>query len=588
MQHLQPGTLLQGGRYRIESLIGGGGFGNTYVATNTAFGDRVAIKEFFIKGINEHDDTQSVSVSNAEHMRDFQEQKEKFKKEALRLRRFHNPNIVRVHDLFEENNTVYYVMDFIDGESLSARMKRTNQPLSEAEVRQMLPQILSALQSVHDAALWHLDLKPGNIMVDSMGNILLIDFGASKQVDRATGGATALSRQQKTDGYAPPEQMEENFRKYGPWTDIYALGATLYSLLTKSAPPVSSDINDDETPDKHIALPFPSGVSEQMRQAVLWMMNTNRTKRPQSIAEIEQFFQVKTSQQQEQETQPSGDTPDSFDDATTFTAQQHKPESKSNVVDANTEVLETSISSKKPELDRKSEDVLKTEPSMQPAPEMENPQRHGKSKKWLIVFIIALLAVLALLGIIGAFFLHNKSKKAPQVTIALNHKEQMLKVGQQDTLFVDVRPENIEVQYLWETGDSGIVEVKDHIVKALKAGTDSVVVRVIYKKDTLQASCKYQVEEEKKPEVTKKSTPKASTPASLSYGTYSGDRNADGQPHGFGDVTFTRGRQVNSQYYAERGYTIRNARFVNGKLMSGTLYDSDNNRVGFIDANNNL
>lgn len=291
MQYLHPGTLLQGGRYRIESLIGGGGFGNTYLATNIAFGDLVAIKEFFIKGVNEHDETQSVTISNSEHIGAFQEQKEKFKKEAHRLREFNNnPYIVHVHDLFEENNTVYYVMDFIDGESLAQRMKRTGQPLSEVEVRTILPQILSALQSVHNERLWHLDLKPGNIMVDSKGNIRLIDFGASKQMDRATGGATAMSRQQKTEGYAPPEQMEENFRKYGPWTDIYALGATLYVLLTNKRPPSSSDINDDTTPDKHIALPFPPYISQDMRQIVVWMMQVQPSRRPQRISEVIRFF----------------------------------------------------------------------------------------------------------------------------------------------------------------------------------------------------------------------------------------------------------------------------------------------------------
>ena len=198
MQHLQLNTTLQGGKYRIERVLGQGGFGNTYVGYNTEFEETVAIKEFFMKGVTERDETTSVvSVSNADNVQQFEEQREKFKKEARRLRKLKNEHIVKVHDLFEENGTAYYVMDYIEGESLAERIKRTGAPLTEAEVRNILPQILDALQTVHDAGIWHLDLKPGNIMVDKQGNAYLIDFGASKQI-RANGSmttSTALSGQ---------------------------------------------------------------------------------------------------------------------------------------------------------------------------------------------------------------------------------------------------------------------------------------------------------------------------------------------------------------------------------------------------------
>ena len=112
MQHLQPNTTLQGGKYRIERVLGQGGFGNTYVGYNTEFEETVAIKEFFMKGVTERDETTSVvSVSNADNVQQFGEQREKFKKEARRLRKLKNEHIVKVHDLFEENGTAYYVMD---------------------------------------------------------------------------------------------------------------------------------------------------------------------------------------------------------------------------------------------------------------------------------------------------------------------------------------------------------------------------------------------------------------------------------------------------------------------------------------------
>ena len=194
MQHLQPGATLQGGKYRIESVIGKGGFGNTYVATDSR-NTKVAIKEFFWKGVCERDEaTGSISVSDIAHYGNFRQQKEKFQKEAQRLQKFNTPHIVKVYDLFEENGTAYYVMDYIDGENLSDRMRRLDRALTEDEVREMLPQILEALRCVHAAGLWHLDLKPGNIMIDRRGNVKLIDFGASKQFDAQTGGATRHRR----------------------------------------------------------------------------------------------------------------------------------------------------------------------------------------------------------------------------------------------------------------------------------------------------------------------------------------------------------------------------------------------------------
>ena len=282
---LKVGTILRG-IYRIDSYLSSGGFGNTYVATNIEFDERVAIKEFFMKGVTQRDDNQTtVSVSNIENHNSFLEQREKFKKEARRIRQLNNPHIVRVHDLFEENGTAYYVMDYVDGENLSERLKRTGRPMTEDEVNHILPQILDALKSIHDAGIWHLDLKPANIMVDKTDNVKLIDFGASKQLNAQKGGATTSTAISYTNGYAPREQMEQNYDKFGPWTDIYALGATLYNLLTNKRPPLPTDIDDDISEDKHLVLPMPN-VSDQMKQIVLWLMKTNRMERPQSVEDL--------------------------------------------------------------------------------------------------------------------------------------------------------------------------------------------------------------------------------------------------------------------------------------------------------------
>ena len=286
---LKVGTILHG-TYRIDSYLSSGGFGNTYVATNIEFEERVAIKEFFMKGVTQRDDNKTtVSVSNTENHNSFLEQKEKFKKEARRIRQLKNEHIVAVHDMFEENGTAYYVMDYVDGENLAERLKRTGRPLSEQEVRAILPQILDALKSVHDAGIWHLDLKPANIMLDKAGNVKLIDFGASKQLNAQKGGATTSTAISYTNGYAPREQMEQNYDKFGPWTDVYAFGATLYNLLTNKRPPLPTDIDDDINTDKHISLPLPASTSVEMRQLVLKMMQTNRLLRPQSIEDISEL-----------------------------------------------------------------------------------------------------------------------------------------------------------------------------------------------------------------------------------------------------------------------------------------------------------
>ena len=297
---LRVGTILHG-TYKIESYLASGGFGNTYLAKNIEFDETYAIKEFFVKGVCQRDgDSTTISVSNAENTNSFEQQREKFKKEARRLRSLSNPHIVKVYDLFEENGTAYYVMDYVDGENLSARLKRTNAPLAESEVRNYLNQILDGLEEIHNEGMFHLDIKPANIMVDSHNVVKLIDFGASKQ-QSTVGGATMSTGISYTNGYAPSEQMAQSYDKFGPQTDFYALGATMYKLLTNQDPPSVSDLSEDETEDKHLALPMPN-VSEEMKKLVVWMMQVNRLKRPKNVGEIRRILQqpsVATSNNEE-------------------------------------------------------------------------------------------------------------------------------------------------------------------------------------------------------------------------------------------------------------------------------------------------
>ena len=300
---LKTGSILRN-TYRIEGYLSSGGFGNTYVVTHINLNRKFALKEFFMKDVSERENNQSsVRVSNAGKLQEFSEQREKFKKEARRLCDLNNKHIVRVYDLFDENETSYYVMDFIDGENLKDKLKREGKPMTEAAVLNVLRQLMDALQEVHNQGLWHLDLKPANIMMDKNGVVKLIDFGASKQFDASKGGAISTSAVSYTKGYAPIEQIGMSYDKFGPWTDFYALGATLYNLLSNRTPPLPSDISEDTTPDKRIALPYPDGVSRQMRGLVQWMMRPNRKERPQSVYDIINYINkhmVVTAQQKGQ------------------------------------------------------------------------------------------------------------------------------------------------------------------------------------------------------------------------------------------------------------------------------------------------
>ncbi len=286
---LKTGTVLHG-TYRIDGYLSSGGFGNTYVATHTFLGTKCAIKEFFMKGVTQRTgNTSMVSVSNSENVDEFTHQLEKFKKEAQRLCTLDNINIVKVHDLFEENGTAYYVMDYIEGEDLCCWLEHNRRPMTEREVMTILPQVLNALADVHSKNIWHLDLKPANIMIDRNWTVKLIDFGASKQLDSQSGGATS-SAIAYTNGYAPFEQMEMNYQKFGPWTDFYALGATLYHMLTGNKPSMPSDISLDYSMNKQLTLPMPDTISTKLRDLVLWLMKTNRKERPNSVHAISAFL----------------------------------------------------------------------------------------------------------------------------------------------------------------------------------------------------------------------------------------------------------------------------------------------------------
>ena len=296
MQHLQPNATLQGGKYRIERVLGQGGFGITYLAVQTSLNRYVAIKELFIGGsgqaINDRRGNQVV-VTNSANQASFNQQKEKFKKEALRLANLNHPNLVKVHEFFEDNGTAYYVMDYIEGESLRTKLNREG-CLSESLVLKYMQQLLPALDTAHRQSIWHLDIKPENILVDRNGHITLIDFGASKHIEPNSTLTTSLVLAY-TPGYCPPELLDlsnENPEYYiqaikdiGPWTDIYALGATMYNLLSDYLPPSKRRLEKEG----RNAFVYPNNVSSSTQDLIIWMMKPSKEDRPQSSVDIQRL-----------------------------------------------------------------------------------------------------------------------------------------------------------------------------------------------------------------------------------------------------------------------------------------------------------
>ena len=283
---LQPGTFLQDGRYQIVGVIGQGGFGITYKALQPALDRYVAIKEFFMKKLCEREgNTSRVTVPTESARVEAGVYRAKFLKEARTIASFSHPNIVRIHDIFEENNTAYYVMEFLDGGSLSEAGA-----LPQKQALEYIRQIGGALQYMHERKTMHLDVKPGNIMLRADGTAVLIDFGISKHYD-ASDGETSRTPVGISKGYAPAEQYREGgVSTFSPTSDVYSLAATLYKLLTGITPPESIDLQSGEAE----LAPYPSSVSETCRQAIARSLRP-RKERPQTVDEFLRLLDTEAS-----------------------------------------------------------------------------------------------------------------------------------------------------------------------------------------------------------------------------------------------------------------------------------------------------
>ncbi len=276
---LKDGATLQGGKFRIIRVLGQGGFGITYLAEHTLLQKKVAIKEFFPKQYCDRDSTTShVTVGTTSNVELISKLKARFIKEARNIARLRHPGIVHIEDVFEENNSAYYVMDYIEGESLQEMVKKGG-ALSVDQALYYVRQVGNALEYIHSKHMTHFDVKPANIMVRRSDNEpILIDFGLSKQYtdagDATTTGLTGMSR-----GYSPIELSNpERLATFSEQSDVYSLAATLDYLLTGTVPPDAADLSSG-----YSTLEFSPSIPANIADAIRHAMQTNRQLRCPNI-----------------------------------------------------------------------------------------------------------------------------------------------------------------------------------------------------------------------------------------------------------------------------------------------------------------
>ena len=236
LQQLPVGWILDG-KYRIGMALGQGGFGITYLAYDMNLQQKVAVKEYFPGGLVTRS-SQFVTPYTQSGQGLYAKGVDAFYREGQLLARFQNhPNIVHIHNFFRENNTAYFVMEYVEGKSLAAYLNEKDGRLSQEETISLLSPIMDALDTLHQAGILHRDIAPDNIYLTKAGQVKLLDFGAAKnELSQHTHSSAAILK----PGYAPLEQYSVTGNQ-GPWTDVYAMGAVIYRCLTGMMPPDAPD-----------------------------------------------------------------------------------------------------------------------------------------------------------------------------------------------------------------------------------------------------------------------------------------------------------------------------------------------------------
>lgn len=368
---LSEGTILAG-QYIIEKILGQGGFGITYCATDHKTGQRVAVKEFFPDALAYRDGTTVISYPG-ERTENYDYGKENFLQEAQTLAQFiGNENIVRIHSYFEENETAYFVMDYIEGISFDEYLKEKGGRISVEETEKILIPIMDALDAVHSKGIVHRDVTPDNIYICNDGTVKLLDFGAARYSlgDKSRSLDVILKH-----GFAPKEQYTRR-GKQGPYTDIYSLAATFYFAITGKRPPDSVDRldEDDLIPPSTLGIE----ITDYQEKALYQALAVQPYERFQSMAVFKKVL-LNEKKNSEQKTVPDIET------------SVHEPDaSQRNFSDTPSQSDVPAIQSEAPETNIPA-----------PAVPAEKPTR-SRSKNLLIGIVAAAALVVIGLAVINA------------------------------------------------------------------------------------------------------------------------------------------------------------------------------------------
>ena len=443
---LRKGTRLIG-RYTIEGVLGQGGFGITYLGMDELHKKKVAIKEFFPQGIVtrniEYEDT--VTVTLVGEKENYDKGKERFLKEAQTMAMFSkDKGIVKALDFFEINNTAYIVMEYLEGVTLKQYL-RENKRIDAEDLVELLVPLIEALDEIHSQGLIHRDISPDNIMVLPDGRIKLMDFGAAR--DYTEFGEKSLSIVLKP-GYAPPEQYQTHGIQ-GPWTDIYALCATMYKCITGENPPDAIDRLVDDHLKKISA--FGISVSPQIEKAIIKGMSVAAKDRYQNVGDFcedlyggyEENSEPEAEESQAEPVVAEANVETKMDVLTEETPQSKYPTteavqerekliseelsenagltSEENVAKAGIETDKNDAGNKVPEQSPEKEKVSIT-PEKEGIPDNRGKEETKKIKKKNAYFPI-IIGILILLGIAGAFA-YNKSVSKKGTTAKVESSSQ--------------------------------------------------------------------------------------------------------------------------------------------------------------------
>ena len=543
--YLLPEGFTLRDKYSIVKVLGEGGFGITYLATDLVLDVDVCVKELYISGSSSRGANMTVLTQNMKEF-SFADFKERFLQEARQLARFNHNNIVRVLDFFETNNTAYVVMEYLKGRTLK-EMVAYNGPFNADESMEIINQLLNAVEVVHNAGMLHRDIKPDNLIITEEGRVVLIDFGSARAYsEEKTISQTAMV----SPGFAPLEQYNPNSRK-GTFTDVYSIGATMYFMLTGIRPMNVTERYLEEMKAPHELNP---SVNMQVSSAVMLAMEMKPEDRFRNVAELREALNrkyVPPKEEKNVQTETIVEVPakeeikveeaekpesvkfENKTDKTEIQEDKSQKDEKTTVIKTPNEEIKLIEEEKTVLTTPKIEAGAKTTPKEEP----QNIKTIAPQKKSNTGLLLGGVAALAAIVFIIVFFAMGSSEKAPEATEDLT-----------DT-----------TQTVTEIPSSDVTKKQDD--------TQSIAV------DTTKAVDPVQKKEPK-------TEANSGLVQNMNYNgnTYTGQVK-DGKPHGKGKLIFNSTQQIHpldvNRQLANPGDYF-DGKFHNGKPYFGNFYSRSN------------